>query len=109
MISKIILPTLLTSLILIAFTSCKKEKRVIEKFNFATDYKSSSEIEDKIKRDTVPWKYQISASDYATKGDYKNALIQWDLAMGTREKTYSEAQIDSINKKYSKITSSKII
>lgn len=83
--------------------SCKEEKRVIEKIDFKTYYKFSSEIEDKLVKDTLPWKYQVSASDYATKGDYKNALIQWDLAMGTREKTYTETQIDSINKRYSKV------
>ncbi|WP_044400164.1 hypothetical protein [Lacinutrix sp. Hel_I_90] len=89
--------------IILLFTSCKEEKRVIEKIDFKTDYKFYSEIEDKIAKDTVRWKHQISASDYATKGDYKNALIQWDLAMGTREKSYSQTQIDSINQKYSKV------
>ena len=87
--------------IIILFNSCKEEKRVNEKIDFETDYKFSSEIEDKVAKDTVPWKYQFSASDYATKGDYKNALIQWDLAMGTREKNFTEAQIDSIKQKYS--------
>jgi len=76
---------------------------VIEKIDFQTEYKFSSEIEDKVANDTVPWKYQFSASDYATKGDYKNALIQWDLAMGTSEKNFTESQIDSIQQKYSKI------
>ena len=89
--------------IIILFNSCKEEKRVNEKIDFETDYKFSSEIEDKVAKDTVPWKYQFSASDYATKGDYKNALIQWDLAMGTREKNFTEAQIDSIKQKYSKV------
>lgn len=79
------------------------EKRVIEKIDFETEYKFSSEIEDKIAKDTVPWKYQLSAWDYATKGDYKNALIQWDLAMKTEEKSYSKTQIDSINQKYTKV------
>lgn len=89
--------------IIIFLTSCKKERRVIEKIDFKTAYKLSSEIEEKVTKDTVSWKYQISASDYATKGDYKNALIHWDLAIGTREKSYSKKQIDSINRKYSKI------
>ena len=88
---------------ILLLTSCKEEKRVIEKIDFKTDYKFSSEIKDKIAKDTVPWKYQFSAADYATKGDYKNALVQWDLAMGTREKSYTETQIDSINQKYSKV------
>ena len=95
--------------IVILFNSCKEEKRVIEKIDFETEYKFSSEIEDKVKKDTVPWKYQLSASDYATKGDYKNALIQWDLAMRTREKNFTESQIDSINQKYSKIKASDYI
>ncbi len=42
------------------------------------------------------WNDQISASEYATKGDYKNALIHWDFAMRTSEKEYSKSQIDSI-------------
>ena len=89
--------------IVILFNSCKEEKRVIEKIDFETEYKFSFEIEDKVAKDTVPWKYQLSASDYATKGDYKNALIYWDLATGTREKNFTKPQIDSINKNYSKI------
>jgi hypothetical protein len=84
-------------------TSCNEEKKVIEIIDFATEYKFSSEIEEKVAQDSVPWKYQFSASDYAIKGDYNNALIHWDLAMGTRVKSYSKLQIDSINQKYSKI------
>lgn len=89
--------------IIFSLSSCFGQKRVIEKIDFSTEYKFSSEIEDKVAKDTVPWKFQISASDYAKKGDYKNALIHWDLAMGTREKNFSEPQIDSLNQKYSKI------
>ena len=95
--------------IIILFTSCKEEKRVIEKIDFEPKYKFSFEIENDVEKDTVPWKYQISASNYALKGDYKNALIQWDLAMGTREKNFSKSQIDSINQKYSKIKASEYI
>ena len=95
--------------IILFLNSCKEEKRVIEKVEFETEYKFSSEIEDKVAKDTVPWKYQFSASDYATKGDYKNALIQWDLAMGTREKNFTETQIDSINIKYSKVNATDYI
>lgn len=101
--SKNVIKILLINTILIGFLSCKEEKRVIEKIDFKTAYKFSSEIEDDIAKDSVPGKYQFSAADYATKGDYKNALIQWDLAMGTREKSYTKSQIDSINQKYSKV------
>ncbi len=83
--------------------SCNEEKRVIEKIDFTTEYKFSSEIESKVSSDTVPWKYQISASNYAAKGDYKNALIHWDLAMGIRENEFSKSQIDSINQEYTKV------
>ncbi|PKH69228.1 hypothetical protein CXF59_00080 [Flavobacterium sp. ALD4] len=84
-------------------------KNVIEKIDFKTEYKFSSEIENKVFTDTVPWKYQISASEYATKGDYKNALIHWDFAMRTSEKEYSKSQIDSINQTYSKVNATDYI
>ncbi|HEB62784.1 MAG TPA: hypothetical protein ENI82_06500 [Bacteroidetes bacterium] len=86
------------------FTSCNVTKRAVEKIDFTTKYKFSSEIEDKVARDTVPWKYQISASDYATKGDYKNALKHWDLAMGVVDENLTKEQIDSINGKYKKLS-----
>lgn len=92
---------ILTTIFLL--TSCEEKKRVVEKINFETEYKFSSEIEDKVAKDTVPWKYQLSASDYATKGDYQNALMQWDLAMRAREKNFTKTQIDSINQKYTKV------
>lgn len=97
------LPLLLVSFVLILVSSCQEKTPVIQEIDFKTDYKFSSEIETKIATDTVPWKYQFSASDYATKGDYKNALIQWDLAMGTRDKSFTKPQIDSINLKYLKV------
>lgn len=95
--------------LVLLLTSCNQEKRIIEKNDFKTEYKFSSEIEEKLAKDTVPWKYQISASDYATKGDYKNALTQWDLAMGTREKSFTETEIDSVNRNYTKIKATEYI
>ncbi|MFT7073070.1 MAG: hypothetical protein ACJA1Z_001657 [Patiriisocius sp.] len=47
---------------------------MVEKIEFNNEYKFSSEIECKVKTDTIAWKHQISAADYATKGDYRNAL-----------------------------------
>ncbi len=101
--SKNVFPLLLVFLFLTGFSSCKENKTVFEKIEFTTTYKFSAEIEDKITKDTVPWKYQISASDYATKGDYKKALTQWDLAMGKREINFTKGEKDSINLKYSKV------
>lgn len=107
--SKNVLKLVLICSILIGFSSCEEPKRVVEKIEFSTDYKFYSEIEDQVAKDTLAWKYQISASDYATKGDYKNALMQWDLAMGSREKNYSETQIDSINLTYRIVNASDYI
>lgn len=101
--------------IVLLLTSCKEEKRVVEKIDFKTDYKFSSEIEQQISANTTEdshqggFKHQEASSNYANKGDYKNALIQWDLAMGIRDQNYSEFQIDSINQKYSKIKAADFI
>jgi len=86
-------------LTLLSIISCKNKKIVIEKIDFKNEYKFSSEIESKVITDTIDWKYQISAADYATKGDYKNALRHWDLAFPGKSKNYTTEQIDSINKK----------
>lgn len=96
-------------LTLMAFLSCEKSTRDVQKIDFTTTYKSFSEIEDKVAKDTIPWKYQISASEYATKGDYKNALIHWDLAMRASERSYTKSQIDSIHQKYSKVNATDYI
>lgn len=79
--------------------SCK-DKRVIEKIDFQNDYKFNSQIAEKVKTDTVAWKYQISAGEYAKKGSYKKALEEWNLAFEGRDKSYTAEQIDSIKSKY---------
>ncbi len=95
--------------IILSLASCKAQKRVIEKIDFKTSYKFSSEIKAEMALDNSSRKYQISASDYASKGDYKNALIQWDLARGSRERNFTKTQTDSINQKYSKVKASDYI
>ncbi|WP_108804441.1 hypothetical protein [Aquimarina sp. Aq107] len=89
-------------------TSCKEEK-IIEQVDFKTKYMFSSEIESQLAKDTVSWKYQIAASQYATKGDYKNAVNQWDIAMGIKRKGFTENQVDSINQKYTKVNANDYI
>lgn len=91
------------SIVIIFLSSCEKKKREIKEIDFTTNYKFSSEIEERVNNDTTAWKYQMSAVDYATKGDHKNALIHWDLAMGGREVNYTPSQIDSINALYRKV------
>ncbi|MGJ3234173.1 hypothetical protein [Marivirga sp.] len=89
--------TFLTSIILLV--SCSE--REIQQIDFSTDYKFTSEIEEQILNDTSPSRYQRSASDFAKKGDYKNALIHWDMGMPTQDRNYTKTEIDSINSKYS--------
>jgi hypothetical protein len=96
---------LLTSIIL--FLSCTE--REIQQIEFSTEYKFTSEIEEQILTDTIPWKYQISAADFAKKGDYKNALIHWDMGMPTQDRNYTKAEIDSINSKYSVVNAADYI
>ncbi|MCG2461616.1 hypothetical protein K8352_12720 [Flavobacteriaceae bacterium F89] len=101
--------------ILLFLISCNRNPPEIEKIKFETDYKFSSEIENEILRDTVTnphftgFKYQMAASDYATKGVYTNALINWDLAMGTTDKSYTQKQVDSINGIYKKVLAEEYI
>lgn len=109
MISKNTFNLFLSFLLLVIIVSCKEEKRTIQEIDFTSEYKLNQQIQDKVHQDTVPWKYQISASDYATKGAYKNALNDWDIAMGGREQSYTPIQIDSIHKKHTQINASKYI
>ncbi len=102
--SKYLHKLLVIQLVLTIGISCTNNQRTIKEIDYKTTYKFSSEIEDKVRKDTVPWKHQIAAADYTTKGDYKNALIQWDLAMRGRATNYTQEEIDSINKKYKKVT-----
>ena len=89
--------------IIIFLSSCKGVKREPKEIDFTTNYKFSTEIEGWVTNDTTAWKYQISAVDYATKGDHKNALINWDLAMGSRELNYTDSKIDSVRNLYRKV------
>lgn len=94
---------LILTVVSILFPSCNDQEGRIRKIDFKTEYKFNSEIENELNESSEPWKYQVSASDYATKGDYTNALKQWDLAMGARERNFPQSQIDSINDKYRKV------
>lgn len=109
MYSKIFVKLCLVCVVFIGFWSCSEAPKKIETINFSTDYKFNAQILEKLEKDTLAWKYQISASDYATKGDYKNALLQWDLAMRGREQNYTKAQIDSLQALYSTVNAKNYI
>ncbi len=41
-------------------------------------YQFAQDIESKIQKDTVPWKYQLGATDYSISAYYQKALETWD-------------------------------
>ena len=98
---------LLTLIILL--NSCVENKSEIKMVEFKSKYKFNSEIEEKIKTDTVFGKYQFAAWEYAFKGDYKNALIQWDFAFEPTERNFTKNEIDSIRTKYKKVNAKEYI
>jgi len=46
-------------------------------------YKFIEDINTKVEIDTVPWKYQLAATNLATIGNYKKALEMWDKQGGS--------------------------
>lgn len=87
----------------ICFWRCSEVSKNVETIEFSTEYKFNSQIQEKVKKDTVAWKHQISAADYASKGDYKNALLQWDKAMRGRNRNYTPFQKDSLHALYTAV------
>ncbi|MCM8569895.1 hypothetical protein NE848_10925 [Gramella jeungdoensis] len=98
--------TLINTLFFCLILFIGKSQGLPKKIEFDNPYIFNSEIEKKLKEDTVSWKYQISAGEYASKGDFKNALRNWSMAFGGADKNYTQTQIDSINENY-KIVSAK--
>jgi hypothetical protein len=77
-----------------------KSATPLEAFSFKNHYKFSADITERTEKDTVAWKYQLSAADFATKGDYRKALEQWDIALPGKFKPYTEREIDSLRLQY---------
>ncbi len=89
-----------TSLIFcLIFLNCNAQK-ILHPIEFENPYLFNSEIEKKVKEDSVSWKYQISAGKYASKGDFKNALRNWSKAFGGSDRNFTNYEIDSINSIY---------
>lgn len=109
MYSKKLIRLFAISTAFISLWSCSEAPKTIETIEFSTNYKSNTQILEKLEKDTLAWKYQISAADYATKGDYKNALLQWDLAMRGREQNYTTSQIDSLQALYAMVNAKDFI
>ena len=96
---KIIYFLLSLSFLLMTFNSAAQE---FENIEFKVQYNFNSTIESNVEKDTVPWKYQMAAWEYSSKGDYFNALKKWDreLAQYNLRNPYTNEQVDSLNKIY---------
>lgn len=88
--------------ILILLSSCQ-DQIVVNSIDFKNPYRTSQAIEEQIKTDTVPWRYQIGATEYAKKSDYKNAIRLWDSAFKKRAIDYPKKDLDSIKRNYSAV------
>ncbi|KAA3632508.1 MAG: hypothetical protein DWQ02_14685, partial [Bacteroidetes bacterium] len=96
-------------LTIILLQACQPEPMQFETFTFENPYKFNAEIEQQVQMDTVLWKYQISATDYAIKGDYKNALLHWVKGSGGAIREFSPAEKDSINNLYTQVNAKEYI
>ncbi|MBX0333276.1 hypothetical protein K3G39_08495 [Pontibacter sp. HSC-14F20] len=89
----------LTCALLLVLTACKNTPPV-ETITFRHPYKFQSDIAEKLEKDTVAWKHQFAASDFATKGDYRKALEQWDVAFPGRYTAYTRQELDALRERY---------
>ncbi|WDO14383.1 hypothetical protein MH928_06725 [Flavobacterium sp. WW92] len=67
-------------------------------------YLFSKDIEAKIQKDTLPWRYQMGATDYSISEYYTKALETWDRNGGTIKKISKEDSLyfNSFQKKNAK-------
>jgi hypothetical protein len=101
--SKMKICHLIIIIVYISLVGCQMPVKKAEPIQFQSPYEFDSVILNKVETDTMPWKYQISAAEFASKGDYYNALLHWDLGMGMRNNSFTEIQVDSINNLYEKV------
>ncbi|MCA1752805.1 MAG: hypothetical protein ABR572_09325 [Cryomorphaceae bacterium] len=94
---------------LLLLYACQDSRPKVLEIDFSTNYKFAAEIEERLRTDTMPWKYQSAAADYANKGDYKNALLQWDLGMRPQERSYSSHEVDSVMRTYTLVNAGEYI
>src|SRR5210317_2100733 len=73
----------------------------ISEIEFSNPYKFNSEIEERLKKDTVPWKRQTALLSYQKKGEYKKTLELFDLELNDKTlMPLTSIEIDSIKSKY---------
>lgn len=89
--------------------SCQ-DKRSVEEFTLEKRaYKFDHEIRNELEKDTVPWKGQLAVNKYTSKGNYTQALKEWDELFRNRGREYSEEKVDSLKKVYTPIQAKEAI
>lgn len=89
----------ISCLLFFLISGCKNTQP-IETITFQHTYKFQSAIKEKLDQDTVAWKHQLAASDFATSGDYRKALELWDVAFPGSFTPYTEHELDSLRERY---------
>lgn len=82
--------------------SCNSDKVAVVT-DYSVPYKFNRDIQNDLADDSDPYRFQLSAADYAMKSDYKNALKVWDIAMPFRSRAISPEVGDSLMAIYSSV------
>ena len=88
--------------IIMIISSCSSQTKRLSKNEFNNNYKFNSEISQILSTDSINPNYQSAAISFSAKGDYKNALLNWDMSpmFKPKIKTYPKDKIDSINNRF---------
>jgi hypothetical protein len=94
---------------LVTMMSCQRERSVQGFVLEKRLYKFDHEIRNELEKDTVPWKAQMAVNKYTSKGNYQQALIEWDGLFRASNRTYAQEKIDSLKRIYTPINAKKAI
>ncbi|MEL6867155.1 MAG: hypothetical protein AAFP19_22210 [Bacteroidota bacterium] len=70
--------SILPILFLLLLVGCKEKPAFTTIDPISFPYKFKSEIQQQLKENSEPWKYQLAAWDYSNIGEYTQTLITWD-------------------------------
>lgn len=93
-----------TFLILSAvLSSCQGDQLVYRSIKFKNNYKFNDQIFEQIKTDTIFGKYQYASWEFTFKGNYQEAIKQWDIGIPPSVEQIDGALIDSIQQNYNAV------
>jgi hypothetical protein len=99
---------LILMLTYVVLSSCK-ENSDFQTIEYENKYQFSDQIQNELKESNRFGKHQYAAWDYAFKADYKNALIEWDIARTPQIESFSKEEKDSLKNKYTVLNASEYI